>query len=468
MNDHDGVGVIPGRYAGEPIRIHEGPTPQQIAYAKAKSAADGLAGKIAVAAALSAQASATLLELVGEFDATNAVRFWTEVRSAAHWLSWSCSMTLPTAREHVRVARALRRMPAVAAAFAAGRLSYSKVREVTRVVDVIDEARLCELALTATAAQLAVMISGFRSADGRRWPQQSRRRLQLVERDDGMVDLRVRLPKEEAAAIAAALAAATDQFGTPPPRPVQSTEVSEEPAGPAYTQVDALLDVARGFLAAAPEDRSGEDRTMVVVHVDADLLSEQPEVEDVPAGTSTPERGKICHLQGQGGIEPGTAQRLACDATLLGAITSRDGEVLALGRTRRAVSKAQRRALMIRDRTCQYPGCHQQRHLDAHHRIPWAAGGRTDLNNLVLLCRFHHTAVHERPAPHRVRRPARPARCAPLAIRAAGRHLTSALVDRRRARRPAGGAGPPQRRPARRHRQVRSSRGPPRPTRLGR
>ena len=69
--------------------------------------------------------------------------------------------------------------------------------------------------------------------------------------------------------------------------------------------------------------------------------------------------------------------------------------MLALGRTRRAVSKAQRRALLIRDRTCQYPGCNQQRHLDAHHVISWAAGGRTDLDNLVLLCRFHHTAVHE-------------------------------------------------------------------------
>jgi hypothetical protein len=117
------------------------------------------------------------------------------------------------------VARALRRMPTVAASFGEGRLSYSKVREVTRVVDVVDEAQLCELALTATAAQLAVMISAFRTAEGGRWPQQTRRRLQMIERGDGMVDLRVRLPKEEAATVAAALAAATDQFGSPPPRP---------------------------------------------------------------------------------------------------------------------------------------------------------------------------------------------------------------------------------------------------------
>ena len=59
--------------------------------------------------------------------------------------------------------------------------------------------------------------------------------------------------------------------------------------------------------------------------------------------------------------------------------------MLALGRTRRLVSKALRRALMIRDMMCRYPGCHQIRHLDAHHVIPWIRGGRTDLENLILL-----------------------------------------------------------------------------------
>ena len=59
------------------------------------------------------------------------------------------------------------------------------------------------------------------------------------------------------------------------------------------------------------------------------------------------------------------------------------------------MSKALRRALMIRDKMCRYPGCHQTRRLDAHHGIPWIRGGRTDLENLILLCRWHHTAVHE-------------------------------------------------------------------------
>jgi hypothetical protein len=44
---------------------------------------------------------------------------------------------------------------------------------------------------------------------------------------------------------------------------------------------------------------------------------------------------------------------------------------------------------------CQYPGCHSIRHVKAHHRVPWSAGGRTDLHNLILLCQWHHTVVHE-------------------------------------------------------------------------
>jgi hypothetical protein len=67
---------------------------------------------------------------------------------------------------------------------------------------------------------------------------------------------------------------------------------------------------------------------------------------------------------GVGSSEPATAQRLACESALLGAVIDKHGEMLALGRTRRLVSKALRRALMIRDKMCRYPGCHQMRHLD--------------------------------------------------------------------------------------------------------
>jgi hypothetical protein len=211
--------VIPGRYPGEAIPIHDGPTPQQVAIEEQRAHADALAGKICAVAAEAARWPYVLLELLGEFDAVGGIRRWTGFKSLAHWLSWSCSMTPGVAREHVRVAKALRRMPTIANLFKEGRLSYSKVREVTRVVDVVDEQRLAQLALTATASQLARMISGFRSADGRRMSQQTKRAVSWHEREDGMIDFRARLRKEEAALLTAAVDAARDQFGPPPPKP---------------------------------------------------------------------------------------------------------------------------------------------------------------------------------------------------------------------------------------------------------
>jgi hypothetical protein len=408
MNTHHGPRVVPGRYAGEAILVHDGPTPQQIIDAEQRGHADGLAGRICAAAADTARCQYVLLELLGEFDAMNAMRYWRDFKSLAHWLSWCCSMTPGVAREHVRVAKALRRMPTIAGLFREGRLSYSKVREVTRVVDVVDEQRLAELALTATASQLARMIAGFRSADGMRIAQQAKRNLSWHQHEDGMIDIRGRLPKEEAALLLAALAAAKDQFGPPPAKPDPCGEESDGSSDAArYSNADALVDVARVFLNTAPEDRSGEDRSLVVVQVSAENLARNvpagtPQARpagadpagNVPAGTSSPESA-VCHIDGVGSIEPATAQRLACDSALLGALIDEHGKVLALGRTRRLVSKALRRALMIRDKMCRYPGCHQIRHLDAHHVISWIRGGRTDLENLILLCRWHHTAVHE-------------------------------------------------------------------------
>ncbi len=120
-------------------------------------------------------------------------------------------------------------------------------------------------------------------------------------------------------------------------------------------------------------------------------------LKSVPAGTFSgyPGAEPICHIEGVGPIETETARRLACDSALIGAVVDASGDVLALGRTRRLVSRAQRRALLIRDGMCRFPGCAQSRHLKAHHVVPWSRGGPTDLDNLILLCQWHHTAVHE-------------------------------------------------------------------------
>lgn len=322
-------------------------------------------------------ATARWLGLVAELDEAEG---WTGegFRSCAHWLSFHCGVGLNAAREQVRVARRLRELPIVAAAFERGELSYSKVRAMSRLEKVEDERTLLTYALCATAAQLERMVSGYRDvvvrelgADGA-----GRRRVDHWTNPDGTVSIRATLPPEEAEIVLRALEVARENL------------CAEEDDGitavtPRPNSADALVRVADGYIAQAEagHGRSGADRFQVVVHVDADSLtgsdpSARSELED---GTALPQE---------------TARRLACDASLV-RILERDGRPLSVGRKTRSIPPALRRALRSRDRTCRFPGCTQRHHLDAHHVRHWAKGGATDLGNLVHLCHHHHKLLHE-------------------------------------------------------------------------
>jgi len=81
MNVHEGLGVVPGRYAGEAIPIHDGPTPETIAEEERRAHADGLAGRICADAADAARCQFVFLEFLGEFDAMNAILYWRDFKS---------------------------------------------------------------------------------------------------------------------------------------------------------------------------------------------------------------------------------------------------------------------------------------------------------------------------------------------------------------------------------------------------
>ena len=86
-------------------------------------------------------------------------------------------------------------------------------------------------------------------------------------------------------------------------------------------------------------------------------------------------------------------RRVACDCGLVG--VGRDGQALSIGRRARSIPPAIRRALMQRDHGCAFPGCTHTRFLHAHHLRHWLHGGATSLDNLLMLCSFHHHLVHE-------------------------------------------------------------------------
>lgn len=68
---------------------------------------------------------------------------------------------------------------------------------------------------------------------------------------------------------------------------------------------------------------------------------------------------------------------------------------MGIGRKERKVPRWLLRALRYRDGGCTFPGCESKRFLHAHHIVHWSRGGPTDLDNLVLVCTFHHKLLHE-------------------------------------------------------------------------
>jgi len=226
----------------------------------------------------------------------------------------------------------------------------------------------------------------------------------------------------------------------------------------AQRQADAIGVVAECALAGGFDRGTAGDRYQVVLHVDAGALAAEPDVpagtsattvcdvepaadgEHVPAGTYTSAEAQSApdsdgqdapaetpaasgrQLRRSAGPCPGpsaahasepatcsqtvldedggihvsaaTARRLACDAAKIEMRHGVNGEILDVGRRTRTISPALRRALASRDVHCRFPGCRNRR-TDAHHVEHWADGGETVLENLVLLCRRHHRAVHE-------------------------------------------------------------------------
>ena len=95
-------------------------------------------------------------------------------------------------------------------------------------------------------------------------------------------------------------------------------------------------------------------------------------------------------------ISSKSVQRLACDSSVTRVLLDSDSMVIDVGRAKRVVAGPTRKALEVRDRHCTWPGCDRSANLTAaHHLVHWAHGGKTDLDNLVLLCHRHHWMVHE-------------------------------------------------------------------------
>jgi hypothetical protein len=319
-----------------------------------------------------------MLVLVREFDDRFGWKKWS-FRTCAEWLAWRSEIGLSAAREKMRTAHALRALPAISAAFAEGRLSYSKVRALTRVADLRQEDLLLAYALSTTAENVEERCRQIRNVapESAHHAQRAwRNRSLTMWRDEkrGLLRFTLEVPIEEgelvARAIDCAVAAGEVTMDTDP--------AVVESRGTAWRaqQADALIAVMKSYLDGGHGGEGGStaDHYQVVVHADAQSLRGGTGRSDLPLET---------------------VKRLLCDCSFATVFEDEDGQPLDAGRKQRVVSTPLRRALYARDRGCTFPGCHRKRYLDGHHLEHWIDGGETVPDNMTLLCTYHHRLLHE-------------------------------------------------------------------------
>ncbi len=313
-------------------------------------------------------------------------------------------------------------MPQVAQHFAAGHLSLSKVKEITRLAGRMGDEQAAGLALVATAAQLSMLISTFvrlddetlddRAVDHPTEVIRDEDRLTAVPLGNGRARLIIDVSEVDAARVLTAVSAERDRLVRAQKAELEQAELDGDGAvelechtnSPYATRVDAFLN-----LIGADEPA----RAQMAVHVSVDELERvcsasrgSESVEEVDncenAAVDTDEQTTAesaisrhtAFVEGYGSIGRVSVGRLACTSPLVGVLIDDSANVLALGRSRRLASGRQMTALKVRDIHCQFPGCGRTAGLEAHHARPWSHGGPTDLNNLLLLCRHHHQHVH--------------------------------------------------------------------------
>ena len=400
---------------------------------------------------------ARVITLIEEVERRGLWAEWVGVKTLTEWVMHVASVSMHTAREYVRVMRALREMPKVKKSLAGGDVSFSKVREVTRLGERIGDDEALRLATLATGSQISRISQNYQQLadkiDNGPFPLYlAQDSVSMRQVAPGRTRITIELEEDDAAEIAAMLDAARQVLERPAHdgavadevgKKCEGDKVDEAPYEP-VSQVMCLMEIIHAFPRAEPPGSIDADRARLLVHASAEVITRSgatmepaPAFEppllsipaklatdagvpagtegesggqadegvgpdhpagaegDVPSGTPGGRADTTCRIEGFGGITAATAERLSCEALISGVIKDAGGDVLMLGRSKRLVSRRQRMALSVRDVCCQFPGCRARRRCDAHHIRPWSQGGTTDMDNLILLCRRHHTVVHK-------------------------------------------------------------------------
>ncbi len=316
---------------------------------------------------LSAAATAELCSVI---QAADLGQLWMAdgARSLTEWVALRLRLRLPNARQLVGVARRLVDLPVLSARFACGDLSLDQVDAISRMATpdteetVIDDA----LGLSNSALDRSVRHSRPPSREAERSVWERRRLVRQWNLDESELRFWGNLPAVGGQLFDDAIHQAACRIPVNPDTGLFDSYQTRS--------ADALVELA------ATSNRSGMPPQMSV-NVDYDVL--------------TAETAGVAELAGGALVANQTARRLGCDA-VVEAVVRQNNTVVGVGRNSRTVPGWLRRLVHHRDGgQCQFPGCHNRRWLQTHHIHHWADGGATELDNLILVCGFHHRFIHE-------------------------------------------------------------------------
>jgi hypothetical protein len=345
-----------------------------------------------IAHRLQQEAAATLLHLVHAAD-TRDIAHHQGCRTTAGWLRSRLRLDPLAARTLVEQAAALDRHPAVDQALSCGAVDQAQAAAVTSALDDLppevdaDTTRQATTVLLDWAGELEaaklrklgtrILAHVAPEIADRRDDAALAREQQRAHRNRGFtlglpVAGAVRVSGLLTAEDAATVRAALDPLCTPQAGDTRT---------PAQQRADAFVDICRLALRTGELPDNGGEPPQVTVSVAFDALTGS-------LGSGSLDTGEQLTAE--------AVRRLACDARILPMVLGGHGQVLDAGRSRRLASGPLRRALVLRDGGCAFPGCDRPpRWTNSHHIVHWADGGTTDLDNLVLLCGQHHVVIHQ-------------------------------------------------------------------------
>ena len=312
---------------------------------------------------LKAAIDGLIVEVLGEVERREAYRDEGAVSTDA-WAAERFSLSVPSARVLAQVATKAGGLPCLVGALQAGEISFDQLRVVADVATAETDREFRDRARTCSVRELAELARSRRDRASGGREDAARGSLRF---SDTFRTVTVQLPRASYAEARAILEGRARELPTDGETPWDQR----------------LCDAFLLTLRAGPGTREPPDsRYFVVAHVPLEALTDE-------ASTLAGE------LERDGFISIEVVRQIACDATIAVAVDDDVGHTMYEGRARRWPTDAQRREIMRRDRHCRFPGCTNVTFTNVHHIRLWKPErGRTDLDNLALLCVHHHGVVH--------------------------------------------------------------------------